>query len=176
MRKSFLSTAVLALVGGVLLIPTTASAQDEFNCSDFTYQEEAQAKFNEDPSDPHGLDGPIGEESSGTPGVACEDLPSQGAPDPEEEPAPEPAPEPELAPAPDPAPQPAPQPQAETPIQDDPEVTCSSDNPPPVEECFGPDSDQNDDGVADINEAPADSGGEDNVVPDTSAGVDTGGW
>jgi hypothetical protein len=48
---------------------------DRFDCGDFQFQEEAQAVFNQDRSDPFGLDGPIGEASEGVPGVACEELP-----------------------------------------------------------------------------------------------------
>ena len=59
--------------------PTTlvAQAQDLYDCykGQFTCQEEAQAILDQDPGDPYGLDGPIGEASDGVPGVACEDLP-----------------------------------------------------------------------------------------------------
>ena len=48
-----------------------AAAQDVFNCSDFTYQEDAQAEFNRDPSDPNNLD-------DDNDGIACENLPSRG--------------------------------------------------------------------------------------------------
>jgi hypothetical protein len=30
-----------------------AAAQDTLNCTDFTFQEDAQAEFDRDPSDPH---------------------------------------------------------------------------------------------------------------------------
>jgi hypothetical protein len=53
----------------------TAHAADLYNCDDFTYQEEAQAEYDKDTSDPNGLDGPIGSGFTGTQGVACEDLP-----------------------------------------------------------------------------------------------------
>lgn len=70
--------AALALTLGVTI---SAGAQDEFNCDDFDFQEDAQAEFDRDPSDPSGLDGPIGpdNDSRGTPGLACEDLPSRGS-------------------------------------------------------------------------------------------------
>lgn len=56
-----------------------ASAQEDlYDCADFSTQEEAQAIYDQDPSDPYGLDGPIGEASSGEPGVACEELASGG--------------------------------------------------------------------------------------------------
>ena len=48
-----------------------AAAQDVLNCTDFTYQEDAQAEFNRDPSDPNNLD-------DDNDGIACEDLPSRG--------------------------------------------------------------------------------------------------
>jgi hypothetical protein len=61
-----------------LLMAGGAGAQetaDQFDCEDFQYQEDAQAVYDQDPSDPHGLDGPIGEASDGEAGVACEELP-----------------------------------------------------------------------------------------------------
>ncbi|MDP9438236.1 MAG: hypothetical protein M3P49_05775 [Actinomycetota bacterium] len=61
---------------------TPAEAQssgDQYDCADFDTQEEAQAVYDQDPSDPSGLDGPQGEASDGTPGVACESLPSGGS-------------------------------------------------------------------------------------------------
>src|SRR3954447_24385742 len=50
----------------------TANAADIYNCSDFTYQEDAQAVYNQDTSDPNGLDGTPND------GVACESLPRRG--------------------------------------------------------------------------------------------------
>lgn len=55
---------------------SAALAQDEFDCADFATQEEAQAVYDEDTSDPSGLDGPIGTGFTGEEGVACEELPS----------------------------------------------------------------------------------------------------
>jgi hypothetical protein len=52
-----------------------ALAQDEFDCASFDSQAEAQAELRRDPSDPSGLDGPIGTASDGTSGVACEVYP-----------------------------------------------------------------------------------------------------
>lgn len=49
---------------------------DDLNCSNFDYQEEAQATLEDDPSDPHGLD-------HDSDGIACETLPSKPS---EEEP------------------------------------------------------------------------------------------
>jgi hypothetical protein len=53
----------------------SAQSDDLYDCQDFDTQEEAQAEYDRDPSDPYGLDGPRGEGSSGEPGVACEELP-----------------------------------------------------------------------------------------------------
>src|SRR5215208_3978079 len=77
--------AALVLVSGFMLRlalqdviePTTpAQAQsvqegDLYDCKDFTYQEEAQAVFDQNPSDPYGLDEDPGPDD----GVACETLP-----------------------------------------------------------------------------------------------------
>jgi hypothetical protein len=59
-----------------ILNPTKpAFAQDQFDCASFNSQAEAQAELRRDPSDPSGLDGPIGTASDGTAGVACEVYP-----------------------------------------------------------------------------------------------------
>ncbi len=76
MRRLLLLVA-LSMVG-VLIFAPAALAQDEFDCDDFDTQEDAQAAYEEDTSDPSGLDGPIGEGFSGEEGVACEELPSAG--------------------------------------------------------------------------------------------------
>ena len=55
--------------------PSSAPGEGDLNCDDFTTQAEAQAVYEQDPSDPHGVDGPIGEGYTGEPGVACEELP-----------------------------------------------------------------------------------------------------
>ncbi|WP_308431746.1 excalibur calcium-binding domain-containing protein [Amycolatopsis acidiphila] len=46
----------------------TATGADTLNCSDFTYQEDAQAVYNQDPRDPNNLD-------ADNDGIACESLP-----------------------------------------------------------------------------------------------------
>lgn len=50
-----------------------AHAQD-LNCSDFRFQEDAQAVFDLDRTDPHGLD----EDQGPDDGIACEELPGRG--------------------------------------------------------------------------------------------------
>ena len=64
MRVLVLALAAVALIGG------PAAAQDTMNCDDFTYQEEAQAVLDADPTDPNNLD-------DDDDGLACEDLPSR---------------------------------------------------------------------------------------------------
>ena len=67
---------VAALNYQQILNPTKpALAQDEFDCASFNSQAEAQAELRRDPSDPSGLDSPIGTASEGTAGVACEVYP-----------------------------------------------------------------------------------------------------
>jgi hypothetical protein len=72
LRKLLLLAALCMAV--VLVFAPAAMAQDEFDCEDFDTQEEAQAEFNADPSDPSGLD----EDDGADDGVACETLPSGG--------------------------------------------------------------------------------------------------
>ena len=71
MRKVLL-LAALAMVATLVFAPM-ALAQD-LNCSDFATQEEAQAVYEQDTSDPNNLDGFSGEDD----GIACESLPSGG--------------------------------------------------------------------------------------------------
>ena len=66
--RRLLLLAALAMLGTLVVAPA-ALAQDEFDCEDFTYQEDAQAVYDSDPSDPNGLDGAPQD------GVACESLP-----------------------------------------------------------------------------------------------------
>lgn len=67
MRRIILA---LIFVFGVFGMAAPAGAQD-LNCADFGTQEEAQAAYNADPSDPHGLD-------RDNDGIACESLVSGG--------------------------------------------------------------------------------------------------
>ena len=73
-RKPLLVAAATLLA---LSVTTPAFAADT-DCGDYRFQEDAQAVYDEDTSDPNGLDGPIGSASSGVPGVACENRPSRG--------------------------------------------------------------------------------------------------
>lgn len=76
MRKLLVITASCMI--GALVFAPAALAQDEFDCDSFEFQEDAQAVYDRDTSDPSGLDGPIGEGFTGEEGVACEELPSRG--------------------------------------------------------------------------------------------------
>ena len=88
--------AAAALVVTLVALGAPAGAQDDIDCSDFQFQEEAQAVFDQDPSDPYGLD------DGGTAGVACEGLPSIATTGPAA--APETSPPPAAAAAPAPSP------------------------------------------------------------------------
>jgi hypothetical protein len=79
-RRVAVSFAIAACWVTCLLAPAWAQSPQEgdlYDCDDFTYQEEAQRVYDRDPSDPYGLDGPIGPASDGIPGKACEELPSR---------------------------------------------------------------------------------------------------
>ncbi len=75
MKKLALSLAIVT-AGAALLFPAVASAGgDTQNCDDFEFQEDAQAEFDRDPSDPNRLD----EDDGPDDGIACENLPSRGS-------------------------------------------------------------------------------------------------
>lgn len=71
----FLATWLMVLASGAALLlgpEDAADAQtDPFDCADFATQEEAQAEYDSDPSDPSGLD-------ADSDGIACEELGSGG--------------------------------------------------------------------------------------------------
>ncbi len=71
MRIRMFATAFAVAVIAAIPLAGTASGQDTKNCDDFTYQEDAQAEFEKDRSDPHGLDDYDGKGD----GIACESLP-----------------------------------------------------------------------------------------------------
>ena len=107
--------AALVLVSGFMLRlaledvidPTTpARAQEDLDClTDFTYQEDAQAVYDQDPSDPNGLDG------NDNDGVACEMLPHRPV-------GPGTTPEPTTSIPPTPSPSPSPSPSPEPTLMD----------------------------------------------------------
>lgn len=83
--KRLLYLATLSLVASMMFAPAAlgqsrgpSGADGTFNCPDFDFQEDAQAVYDQDTSDPNGLDGAIGTGFTGQQGVACEELPSRG--------------------------------------------------------------------------------------------------
>lgn len=82
--REVFSAALLVAAGlvfcMVLLSAPPSEAQQDLNCSDFRFQEEAQAELESDPSDPNNLD-------NDDDGVACETLPRGGGGTPNPSPA-----------------------------------------------------------------------------------------
>ncbi|MEU7277945.1 excalibur calcium-binding protein [Streptomyces sp. NPDC045431] len=72
---NFRTAAAAAFLAGAasVSLPGVAYAQ-ALDCSHFTYQEEAQAVYDQDPSDPHRLDE---DDPAPDDGIACEALPSR---------------------------------------------------------------------------------------------------
>ena len=71
-RLGQLAITVVWVCGVVAGSSLSAGAQPRTDCSDFAYQEDAQATFDQDRSDPHNLDGD-------NDGVACQNLPRRSA-------------------------------------------------------------------------------------------------
>jgi hypothetical protein len=67
-------TTFAAAVTVVLATGGPAYAQPDLDCRDFAFQEDAQAEFDRDRSDPHRLDEDAGPDD----GIACEALPRRG--------------------------------------------------------------------------------------------------
>ena len=76
--KQLAYMAALVMVAVLIFAPAALAQQDLYDCADFQYQEDAQAVYDQDTSDPYGLDGLPGEAYAGTQGVACEELPQRG--------------------------------------------------------------------------------------------------
>jgi len=70
--KTRLISATLLSLGLVVGTASAAGAQETLNCSDFQYQDDAQAALDENPSEPNGLD-------DDNDFIACESLPSRGS-------------------------------------------------------------------------------------------------
>lgn len=146
--------AVGVLFAGAVTLGSIGVAQaQDLNCGDFTYQEEAQAALNGGAAGSAGLDGDDD-------GVACESLPHQGAAGTTSE---APAETTSEAPPPATTSESASGSSSEAPVTDPPEG--------PSDE-LGPDSTES--SAPAPKKAPVPD--KDDVVPDTSVGVDTGGW
>lgn len=48
---------MMVVVTALMHAPSAFAQEDLYNCTDFQYQEDAQAVYNQDTSDPNGLDG-----------------------------------------------------------------------------------------------------------------------
>ncbi|MDQ0935456.1 hypothetical protein [Streptomyces turgidiscabies] len=73
-RNTVVGTS-LAVVAALAPLSGIAHAQNDLNCRDFAFQEDAQAVFNMDPSDPNHLD----EDQGPDDGIACEVLPRRSS-------------------------------------------------------------------------------------------------
>ncbi|MFF4505171.1 hypothetical protein [Streptomyces sp. NPDC001401] len=71
-RIRALCTAALTILATTGPAAVVAHAQTDLDCNNFTFQEDAQAEFNRDPSDPFRLD-------ADNDGIACEWLPHRGS-------------------------------------------------------------------------------------------------
>jgi hypothetical protein len=72
-----LTGAALAVLATAGPLTGVAHAQDDLNCADFVYQEDAQAQFDLDRTDPDRLDEDRGQDD----GIACEVLPRRDTAD-----------------------------------------------------------------------------------------------
>jgi len=73
-RRTAVAGIALAFVF-ITPLSGVAHAQQDLDCRDFRYQEDAQAVFDRDRSDPHRLDEDPGPDD----GIACEALPRRGS-------------------------------------------------------------------------------------------------
>jgi hypothetical protein len=70
--KRLLYLATLGLVASMILASPVLAQTSDVDCADYATQEQAQAVYNADPSDPNGLD-------ADDDGIACETLASGGS-------------------------------------------------------------------------------------------------
>ncbi|MFI8171458.1 excalibur calcium-binding protein [Streptomyces sp. NPDC086081] len=75
MRRRTGVIGTLLAVAAIVPLSAPAHAQPDRDCRDFAFQEDAQAVFDADRSDPHRLDEDRGPDD----GIACEALPRRGS-------------------------------------------------------------------------------------------------
>jgi hypothetical protein len=87
MKHRVVGGSLATMAAGTLLfaLAPIAPAQQDLDCADFQFQEDAQAVLDQDPSDPNNLD-------ADHDGVACEELPHRPTAAPSEPAPSEPAP------------------------------------------------------------------------------------
>ncbi|MEU9572006.1 excalibur calcium-binding protein [Streptomyces massasporeus] len=78
MRRRTGAIGTLFAIAAMVPLADPAHARQDLDCRDFAFQEDAQAVFDADPSDPHRLDEDQGRDD----GVACEALAHRGIIDP----------------------------------------------------------------------------------------------
>lgn len=84
MRRRTGVIGTLFAIAAIVPLADPAHARQDLDCSDFSFQEEAQAVFDADPSDPNRLD----EDQGPDDGIACEALPRRGIISPTTSPSP----------------------------------------------------------------------------------------
>ncbi|MEU3892131.1 excalibur calcium-binding protein [Streptomyces sp. NPDC029041] len=98
-RRTGVVGALFAIVA-IVPMADPAHARQDLDCRDFAFQEDAQAVFDADPSDPNRLD----EDQGPDDGVACEALSHRGIIDPTTSPT---SPRPSASPSASPSPRPS---------------------------------------------------------------------
>ncbi|MEU7720993.1 excalibur calcium-binding protein [Streptomyces tibetensis] len=84
MRRRTGVTGALFAIAAIVPMADPAHARQDLDCRDFAFQEDAQAVFDADPSDPNRLD----EDQGPDDGVACEALARRGISNPTTSPTP----------------------------------------------------------------------------------------
>ncbi|GAA2765573.1 hypothetical protein GCM10010103_46140 [Streptomyces paradoxus] len=75
MRRRTGAIGTLFAIAAIVPLADPAHARQDLDCSDFAFQEDAQAAFEADRRDPHRLD----EDEGPDDGIACESLPRVGS-------------------------------------------------------------------------------------------------
>ncbi|MFC9510388.1 excalibur calcium-binding protein [Streptomyces sp. NPDC057002] len=74
MRRRTGAIGTLFAIAAIVPLADPAHARQDLDCGNFSFQEDAQAVFDSDPSDPNRLD----EDQGPDDGIACEALPRRG--------------------------------------------------------------------------------------------------